>query len=149
MSEELKQLIKEELMKLPKEGQEAITSVNWQNIAEEIGSKYLIEGELESFQKEIAVTLLGIEYPAYLTRNIKDHLGVSQESAEKMTSEVIEKIFTPIADKMESLIKTRIQKVGSTWDQNINFIVSGGDYSAFMRKNVSKNASEVSYREAI
>jgi len=118
-------------------------------MAEEIGSKYLIEEEIESFQKEIAVTLLGIEYPAYLTRNIKDHLGVSQDSANKMTSEVIEKIYTPIAEKMESLIKINLQKIGSTWDQNVNFIVSGGDYSVFMRKNVSKNASEVSYREAI
>jgi hypothetical protein len=149
MTEELKQIIKEELIKLPVEAQTAITSVDWQKIAEEIGSKYLIEEEIESFQKEIALNLLGLELPTYITRNLKEQLGVSQENAEKMTSEVIEKIFTPIADKMESLIKNEIQKTGSTWNQNVNFIVSGGDYSAFMRKNVSKNASEVSYREVI
>ncbi len=134
MDENLKKLIEEELIKLPQEAQLAITSVDWPKTAEEIGNKYLIEEEIESFQKEIVLVLLGLEYPAFLSRNIKNNIGVSEIDAQKMTTEVIEKIFTPIADKIESSIKNKMVSENYSWNQRVNFIVSSGDYSVFLKK---------------
>lgn len=134
MNENLKNLIEEELIKLPQEAQDAITFVDWPKIAMEIGNKYLIDEEIESFQKEIVLVLLGLEYPAYLTKNIKNNIGVSEIDANKMTTEVIEKIFTPIADKIKLSIKNKLLTENYSWEQRIKFIVSGGDYSVFLKK---------------
>lgn len=134
MNENLKKLIEEELVKLPQEAQLAIVSVDWSKIAEEIGNKYLLEEEIESFKKEIVLVLLGLEYPAFLSRNIKNSIGVSEIDVEKMTTEVIEKIFTPIAGELKSQIKNKISTKDPSWEKTINFIISGGDYSIFLRK---------------
>src|SRR3989344_2165392 len=97
MTEKLKQIIKEEVLKLPKEVQEAINSLDWRGIAEEIGKKYkLNESEINDFQVETLLILVGLEEAEFYVRNIENNVGTSKDEAEKISREAFERIFIPI-----------------------------------------------------
>jgi len=132
MTEKLKNRIEEEISKLPTIKQQAIGIVNWGKISEEIGKKYLIsEEEINNFQLETGLALIGLEgFNQYLF-NTENNVGVSKAEAEKIVGEAIQKIFVPISKKIELLIKEKIKTQTPTWQQTINFIVSG-DYSSFI-----------------
>jgi hypothetical protein len=132
MTEKLKQIIKEEMVKLPKEAQEAINAFDWEKISEEIGQKYLLnEAEINDFQVETFLVLIGLEYPDSYANNIENEVGTSAEEAEKIADEAEEKIFTPIYNTLEENIKKSSQGKNH-WQQNLDFVLSGGDYSAFL-----------------
>ena len=133
MTEKLKQIIKEELVKLPKDSQDAINSLDWASIAEEIGKKSLLtESEINNLQTETFLVLIGLEDLDSYTLNIENEIGTSKNEAGKIASEAMEKIFTPISNLMEEKIKNNIKNKNPAWDQNINFVLSGGDYFAFL-----------------
>lgn len=136
MTEKLKQIIKEEVMKLPKEAQEAINSLEWGNIAEEIGKKFLLnESEINDFQVETLLVLVGIEDENYYAQNIENEVGTSKNEAEKMAEEVNQKIFTPINNFFIEHIKKSEKIKNPNLEQSLDFILSGGDYSAFLENS--------------
>jgi len=144
MTESLKQKIKEQMQVLPKESQEAINNFDWAKISEEIGRKYfLTEDDLHNFQIVIALTLLGLEEQDMLALNIEDELGTSKNYAEKMTDEVIQKILKPIVEKLEEKTKGTLRSRPVHWQQNLDFILSGGDYTAFIREPVEETKDEI------
>jgi len=133
MTEKLKQTIQEEIIKLPKEAQEAINSLDWTKIAEEIGKKHLLdESETNNFQVETLLVLVSLTNPEFYATNIENNVGTTKEEAENMANEVFEKIFAPIGDIIEENIKKNFKDKNPNWEQSLNFILSGGDYSAFM-----------------
>jgi hypothetical protein len=135
MTETLQQIIKEEVLKLPKENQEAIASLDWVKTTEEMGAKYLFdEITLNDFQVETLLVLLGLKDPDFFAINIENEVGISKKEAEKITGEVFEKIFTPINNKLIELIEKSENIKNAGFNKNLNFILSGGDYSAFQEK---------------
>lgn len=142
ISEKSKNLIKEEMLNLPKEVQDAINSLDWESIAEQIGKKYLLdENEINTFQLETASFILGLVDEDLYPRNIEDEVGTSRAEAEKIAREVEEKIFKPIYDTMIENIKNSQKSKSSTAEQNLNFILSGGDYSAFVEETTPTNGT--------
>lgn len=135
MTESLKKTTKEELLKMPKEWQEAVNDFNWEKISEEIGKKYsLLDSEVNNLQVEIMLTLTGIEQITELEVNILYNVVLVEEKAKKISEEIIEKIFTPIANKVEEIIKDSLKNKNIHWKQNLDFILSGGDYTAFIKR---------------
>lgn len=135
MTEKLKQTIKEEIEKLPKEAQEAINSLDWRNLAEEIGKKYLLtESEINDFQVETLLVLTGIEDGNYYKQNIENNVGTTKDEAEKITEEISQQIFIPIGNMIEENIKKNVKNKNPNAEQTLNFILSGGDYSAFLER---------------
>jgi hypothetical protein len=133
MTEKLKEVIKREIGKLPKENQEAINSLGWENISEQIGKKYLLnESELNDFQTQTLLVLIGLENPDDYSQNIENEVGTSKNEAEKIADEVFQKIFTPINDVLVDNLKKSEKVKNSNAEQNLNFILSGGDYSVFL-----------------
>ncbi|KKQ07382.1 MAG: hypothetical protein US18_C0018G0013, partial [Parcubacteria group bacterium GW2011_GWB1_36_5] len=97
MTEKLKQTIEEEIAGLPKEGQEAIGAVPWVKIAEEIGKKNnLTEEEIEDFQLETLLMLIGAVDSEFYAINIENHVETTKDQAKNMADEAFQKIFTPI-----------------------------------------------------
>lgn len=136
MKEKLKKIIEERMGFLSKEAQEAINSLDWISIAEKIGKKYLLtEVEIDNFQVETLLILIGRENGEVYTRNIENEVGVSKEEAEKIADEAEEKIFAPIYNVLEENIKKSGRHKNANSEQTIDFILSGGDYSAFMEQN--------------
>ena len=136
MTDKLKETIKEELAKLPKENQEAINSLDWATITEEIGKKNLLsEDEINNLQLETFLVLVGLEDPQLYSSNIEDEVGTSKDEAEKIAIEIIDKVFTPINDILVENIKKSGKINNSNPEQTLDFILSGGDYSAFVSQN--------------
>ncbi len=133
MKEKLKEIIKERMKFLSEEVQEAINSLDWMKITEEIGKKYLLnENEIQNLQAETLLVLVGLEEGEVYERNIENEVGTSKSEAEKIADEAEEKIFTPIYNILEENIKKSGKTKNAKPEQNLNFILSGGDYLAFV-----------------
>ena len=133
MTEKLQQTIKEEVEKLPKEMQEAISALDWTKVAEEIGKKYLLsESEINDLQVETLLVLVGLEDGNFYPQNIEDNVGTSKDEAEKMADEALQKIFTPINNILIENVKRSGKSKKASWKQTIDFILSGGNYAAFV-----------------
>lgn len=134
MNEKLKQVAKREIEKLPIENGEAINAVPWEKTSEEIGKKYLLnENELNTFQVQTLLILLGLEDPDYYIQNIENEVGTSKEKAKEISEEVFQKIFAPINDIFVENIKKSEKIKNPNLEQNLDFILSGGDYSALLK----------------
>ncbi|MFA6354929.1 MAG: hypothetical protein WCW65_00685 [Candidatus Paceibacterota bacterium] len=135
MTEELKQKIKEGLERLPKEAQDVMNTFEWLKIVEEIGKKYLIdESEINILQGEIGFILIETNSPDMLAINIENNIGTSKNEALKITDEVTQKIFKPMIELVHSSAKNKSKAHTPRWEQRIGFILSGGNYSAFLDK---------------
>lgn len=135
MTDKLKKIIEEEMENLPKEVGEAIHAVDWIKISEDIGKKYLIDDqEINDFQAQTALVLLGLRTPDLYAKGIENEVSTSKEEAEKIVSEAMEKIFNPIAEKIEEKIKNNTKEKDTDWDQNVNFTLSGGSYAVFLEQ---------------
>ncbi len=143
MTEELKNTIKEEILKLPKEAQQAINNFAWEKITEDIGKKYLLsESEITNFQAETAIILVGAENINFYPENIANIIKKPKEIIDKMAQESFEKIINPIRKNIEDGIKNNIAQREMNWQQSINFILSGGDYLSLINDDNSLNNTE-------
>lgn len=135
MTKELEQITEDELVKLSKEMQEAINSLDWGKLTEETGKKYsLSENQVNKLQTEVLLVLIGMEHLDFLKINILNNLKIDVDDAEKINNELNVKIFAPMASTLESLVKKKVKTWNPKWEQSVNFIVSGGDYSVFLDK---------------
>ena len=135
MTEKLAQTIKEDLAKLPLEVGKAITSSGWEEITEMVGKKYsLPEDDINILQLEVSLVLLGYNKISMLTTNIHSSVLTDEETAINISKELDERVFTPIEQSIQSLIKINPHYKNVNWNQTINFIISGGDYSVFLDK---------------
>lgn len=145
MTDKLKQIVQRELVKLPKENQEAINAFDWGKISEEVGNKYrLNEGELNDFQVQTFLILIGLTDVKFYATSVENELGLSKAEAEKISEEVMQKIFIPISDAIVDKIKNSDKFRKPNAEQSLNFILSGGDYSSFMEKRDILTSSEQS-----
>ncbi|MFN4181577.1 MAG: hypothetical protein ACK4FA_02695, partial [Candidatus Paceibacteria bacterium] len=60
----------------------------------------------------------------------------------KISDEVFDRIISPFSDKIESKVQWKMDIKNSKWDQNLDFITSGGDYSAFLDIKKSKETKK-------
>jgi len=133
MTEKLKEIINREITKLPKEAQNAIGSLDWTNITEKIGKQNLLtESETNTLITETLIILAGLEEVNSFAINIEDGAGVSKEEAEKIAREISLEVLTPIYETLVRDIKNKVTEENKDWRQNFNFIISGGDYTAFL-----------------
>ena len=133
MTEKLKQIIQEEVMKLPKEMRDAINAFDWVKATEEIGGRLLLtENEINKFQLETLLVLVNLEYPHLYENNIENNVGVGKEKASQIARETYQKIFRPMDAIFVENIKKNLKNKNPNWRQSIDFILSGGNYSAFL-----------------
>ncbi len=130
MNEKIKQLLLEEMLKLPKDLQTAINSFDWLKACEELGTKYsLTEQEINDFKAETGLVLVGLVDIDFYASTIEDNLLLTNEDSKNIAKDAEEKIFIPIANKREELIKNNIKNKELPWTDSMLFVLSGGDYS--------------------
>ena len=148
MTEEIKQKIQEQIDLLPKDSQQAIGSFDWMKESENIAKTYnLFDEEVDDLVIEVGLLISGVSYPDEFVTNIEDEVGTTKEDAEKISDEVLEKILKPIAKKREEIIKQNIKNNPQSWDKEMKFVLSGGDYSHLgdrptseaLREGINKN----------
>ncbi len=136
MTDTLKQSIQEQVSKLPKEIQDAINSFDWVKSTEEMGATYsLDEEQLSNFQAETALVLTGLVDPQFYAINIENHVETTKEQSERISDEASQRIFIPIRNILDENIKKNLKDKNVDWRQNVDFVLSGGDYSHFLSKN--------------
>ncbi len=117
---------------LPVETREAIGSFDWGKVSEEVGKKYkLSESEINDMQIEVGLVLIGVAYGEALASSIETEVGVEKKLAEKIAVELDQRVFKPIYEIMEQKIKNGLKNKNPTWKQNVEFVLSGGDYTVF------------------
>lgn len=147
MTEKFKEIIKREVGKLPEEAQSVINTFDWLGIAGQIGKKYLLdENQINAFQVETLLLLTGITDSSLYAINIENQAGATKKDAVKIAGESFEKIFNPINKLIKENIKNNIKGKNPNWKQNVDFILSGGDYLAFM--TLRENTSDLSEEKA-
>ena len=110
LTEKLQQTIQEEVEKLPKEAQDAINALDWMKLAEEIGKEFsLEESEMEDFQLETLLVLIGATDPEFYAVNIENHVETTKDQAESLAKEGFQKIFTPIRNTLTENIKKNLK----------------------------------------
>lgn len=142
MTETLKKTIEEKIILLPKEIQEAIASMDWAKIVEEIGTQYsFTENEINLLQTETVLVLLRLTNLYSFGQNIEENISTSKDAAIKLENEITQKVFKPIADKITENIKKNVTGKETNWNQNIEFILSGGNYFVFLKSADTKKSS--------
>jgi hypothetical protein len=133
MTEKLQQTIKEEVAQLPKEIQEAINAFDWVKICSDIGKEnQLEEEEIEDFQLETLLVLVGATDVEFYAVNIENNVDTTRDKAASLASAAINKIFIPINNTIEESIKKNLKSKSPDLVQNLSFILSGGNYYAFL-----------------
>ncbi|NCU28246.1 MAG: hypothetical protein EOM85_01070 [Candidatus Moranbacteria bacterium] len=112
MEELIKTTIEKELQKATKEKREAVLSIPWMSIVKEIGEKYLLtKEEVEDIQRETGVTILGLRNQDSFFEKIEDII-VDKDVSNKVCNDIIEKILTVIALKINPSIKKTYEQTG-------------------------------------
>ena len=81
---------------------------------------------------EVALVLLGVNNYEFLKIAMED-LGLTQNEVANIFREIEEKIFNPISKKIMSSIKKESSDGHTDWNKRIDFILSGGDYTNFIK----------------
>lgn len=132
MTDSLRRKLKEEMADLPSETIEAIDNFNWESIVERAGKKHsLTEDEINNLQIEVGLVLVALAFEDSLVYNIENEVGTTKKEAQELTEEITQKIFKPIKNIIVKKIKAGLKNKNQTWKQNVEFVLSGGDYTVF------------------
>ena len=133
MKQELKNEINNMLLETPERNRLAINSINWVEIAERISEKYYLNDENKNILiAEIALALLGVNDYCFLKIATED-LGLTRKDASNIFREIKEQILDPVSKKIITSIKKEAELNNTNWDKRVNFILSGGDYTNFIK----------------
>lgn len=133
MKQELKNEINNMLLETPERNRLAINSINWTEIAERISEKYYLNDENKNILiAEIALALLGVNDYCFLKIATED-LGLTRKDASNIFREIKEQILDPVSKKIITSIKKEAELNNTNWDKRVNFILSGGDYTNFIK----------------
>lgn len=134
MTEKLQQTIKTEIGKLPPDNQKVLNNFGWENLSEEICAQYeLDEVALNNVQVEILLALIGVTDLEFFAINIENQAELTKPTAEKIGTEILEKILIPIQSLLLKKLNSSDWVKNAHWHQNVEFILSGGDYSVFLK----------------
>ena len=144
MTEKLKQTIKEEVNKLPKELQEVIAGFDWIQKTEEIGKKYsLAEENIHNLEVETLIFIIGLISKESYRQNLEKALNLDSNEIKEIAKEMDDKIFSPIYNTLTEKIKKDFLNKKTSWLQNLYFILSGGNYTFFLENKINSNQIEI------
>jgi 5'-3' exonuclease len=133
MKQELKKEIDNMMLEIPERNRLAINSIKWAEMTEEISKKYYLDDEEKNILlAEVSLVLLGVNNYEFLKIAMED-LGLTQSEISNIFREIEEKIFNPISKKIIDSIKKEAELNNTNWDKRVNFILSGGDYTNFIK----------------
>jgi hypothetical protein len=109
MDEEAKKIITERFKILPQNVQKAIFSADLPGKLKSTVEKYNLRidqgGVLET---EVNLIMLGLEHPDSFAGNVQKEVGVSQEVAEQIISDINNNILLPIRETLREMQKEKI-----------------------------------------
>lgn len=96
--------LRERYLKLPKQLQDALFSVDSAEAVRQIGEKYkLMIDKIGLLADETGYVMLGITHPKDFISKISERLQVDQKTARLLAEEINEKIFAPVREHLKKL----------------------------------------------
>jgi hypothetical protein len=133
MRKEIKDEVNKIVSQIPERNRLAIKSVDWEDRIEKISKLYYLENEdMDLVLVETALVLLGINETDTFRENLED-LGLSEIDLNGLVLAITNQIFNPISKKIIASIKKEAELNNTSWDKRVNFILSGGDYTNFIK----------------
>ena len=106
--DELQIKIEKARMELPEDTRAAIDTVDWRGVIMQIRNK---EGydfiQLSELETETELLLCGLANPENYPRQIEKGMGISHEAAQKLVSEMNEKIFKKIKEELIKIAENK------------------------------------------
>ncbi len=143
---QLQQKIAEYYVKLPKEAQTVFANMKWMEDLKRISAKYnLNEEQIATLATETTLVLLGIIHLNEYEKIIVSEFKISKESTDKIIAEIYISILKAVQPHLIKAFDTNAKFLAeekiknAKWDDNIKFILSGGNYSYFMEKPESSS----------
>ena len=97
MDGETQQIFKEQLGKLPREVTDFLSSTNWSDDLDEVGSLYnLSEDEIYDFKSEATLVLAGLVHPDEFGDNLEQEAGIHGAVRDAIVNTVEQRIFAPV-----------------------------------------------------
>jgi hypothetical protein len=140
MTEKIKKTIDEQISKMPATLQEAVNSFDWIAIVYKIGEENkLLDEDINIITLETVLVMSNLIEPESFAKYIEDQIGFSKEDCIAIAKEIDLKVFKPISRKITEKIKDNLKNKTPDTQQNLNFVLSGGDYSAFVEQPGSRS----------
>lgn len=150
MDKETEEIIKEQLKILPKEVISIIADVSWIEKVLDIGKKNgLSEKQLEILQLETNLLLLGLVHPDDYPKELESHLKISDIKLDNVVNDVNRELLSSVRGKLVELFNKHYESslaeksgeisTNPNWMQNLDFIMSGGDYYFLTEESNNKN----------
>lgn len=108
--EQLKQIIAEYFVKLPKEAQDVFSSLVWLEKLKMMGDKYVLnEKQIEFLGTETTLVLLGMVHVNEYRETIAREIGLRGEFLEKLMADIDENILKTIKDQLVETYKLNLE----------------------------------------
>lgn len=108
-------LIEDQLETLPLNLQQAIKTVPWKALVQEIGKANILDTEqIVSLEQETMLVIYAFENPNDYISNITREVGVSEAVAYTIAESVSDKIFDPISKRSGELEKPTVPEIPPT-----------------------------------
>lgn len=115
MESETANIFKEQLLKLPPEVVAFLSSVDWNDKLDEIGSLYnLNEDQLFDLKQETALVLAGLMHPDDFFETLKDELDLRESIIEAVSDAVEEKIFASVRAALVDFVEKEEAEINAT-----------------------------------
>lgn len=151
----LDEIIDERFTELPQAVQDALTDVGVEQKLRVLSSSYKLHlDQWVLLENEIMLTLLGIEDPKNMAKNISKEVGIDDATAQKLVADIAVQIFKPIREQMQvTLDNESIQRTATASTVNLKKAKSApSDTTAYKSGEKSSERREVQedpYRESI
>lgn len=104
----------EQFKKLPKVVQDSITSADVQKRMRDLAETHKLHlDQWQLLENEVMLTLLGFQETEKLEKNIKDEVGVSDETAKQLAADISKIVFEPIRGELERALEHPDAKVAA------------------------------------
>ncbi|MBL4644420.1 MAG: hypothetical protein JKX80_00975 [Candidatus Pacebacteria bacterium] len=146
-------IIEERFAELPEAVQQAVTDASVEKKLRKLAAKYKLHlDQWVLLENEIMLTLLGLEDPADMTKNVAKEVNIKEDLAQELVNDIAVQIFKPIREQMQgTLDRESIQRktvsIGKVAEKT-----SPSDTSAYKHGENSTERSDVQedpYRESI
>ncbi|MAJ97491.1 hypothetical protein CL644_01205 [bacterium] len=151
--ENIEALIEKRFSELPEAVQEAVSDTRVEKKLRELASNYKLHlDQWTLLENEIMLTLLGLEDPENMAKNIAEEVGIAEDVAQKLVDDIAMQVFKPIREKMQTHLDSESLQRETVSPSKNTRKASPSDTTAYVigqKSNERFDVQEDPYRESI
>ncbi|MDQ5901748.1 MAG: hypothetical protein QG580_463 [Patescibacteria group bacterium] len=97
MDDTQKQLIQDQMRKIPKEVRDAIENSDWERVVFNIGREHKLHiDDIDTLSVETILTMIGLEHPKDFYENVQSRANIDTDTMNQIVDEINSRLFTKI-----------------------------------------------------